>query len=172
MGSNLRPPLPVSAAEFNRSANMKRGIGILLIPSVLLLSGCILLPIPHEQWLSPRYHGVIMDADTGKPLGGVQVTLRGYRYAEEEIGSVVARSDDTGHYSVVASRRSNWLPIWLGPAEGTQEGTVIFEHDGYVATEVKQGRFTGAMSRTEFEVDVRLQQTEPNSEPPETTRGK
>jgi hypothetical protein len=148
---------------------MKRFVASLLCGlAVALLSGCILLPVPHEQWVSPRFHGVVRDADTGKPVAGVQIALRGYHYAEADIGPVVVRSDESGRYSVVASRHSNWLPIWLGPAEGTQQGIVTFELEGYTKAEERRSRFTGAMSRVEFEVDVRLKRKEPNQTPEPT----
>lgn len=150
---------------------MKRFIASMLAGfGILFLSGCILLPVPHEQWASPRFHGVVVDANTGKPLAGVHITLRGYGYSEKEIGAVEADSDASGRYSVVASRHSNWLPIWLGPAEGVQEGVVTFALEGYVSKEERKSRFTGAMSRVEFEVNVRLERRPIQAS--ETTRGK
>lgn len=142
---------------------MKHHIATILLGiSVLLCSGCIFLPVPHEQHLSPLFTGVIVDADTGKPLDGVKITLRGYRFGEEEVGPVVARSDKLGRFSVLASRHTNWLPIWLGPAEGVQGGTLLFECDGYISTEEKRSVFTGASGRTAFELSVRMKKKEPN----------
>jgi hypothetical protein len=57
---------------FVRQIMRRRIVISLLAISVLLLSGCILLPIPHEQWLSPRFTGTVTDADTGTPLQGVK----------------------------------------------------------------------------------------------------
>lgn len=135
---------------------------LMLVTAAAFLSGCILLPIPHEQWLSPRFHGTVLDDESGRPLDQVKLTLRGYRHAEEEVGPVVARTDASGRYSLLATRRSTWTPIWLGPAEGLQGGTVTFESEGYLPAEVKKEVFTGAMSRTQFEVNVRLKKKAPN----------
>src|SRR5258705_13099382 len=99
---------------------------LVLILSVMFLS-CVLLPVPHEEWLSPRFFGTVLDDRTGLPLKEVNVTLRGYRYAEDEVGPVTVYSDERGNFSVLASRHSTWLPVWLAPAEGIQEGTVLFE---------------------------------------------
>ena len=143
-------------------------VSLVLGFSAVLLSGCILLPVPHEQRLSPLFHGVVSDVDSGRPLVGAKVTLRGYGFAEDEIGPIVVRSDMAGHYSVVASRHSTWLPIWLGPAEGLQRGVVTFELEGYVATEAKKEVFTGAMPRAKFEVNVSLKKKEPNQAPEPT----
>jgi hypothetical protein len=138
---------------------------VVLLIATSLLSGCILLPIPHEQWLSPRFQGTVIDAESARPLGQVKVTLRGYSYAEDEVGAVITRSDANGHYSVLASRRSTWTPIWLGPAEGLQGGTVTFEAEGYLPAEVTKKVFTGAMSRAKFEVNVQLKKKPPHPSP-------
>ena len=149
---------------------MKLGIATILLGiSVLLCAGCIFLPVPHERHLSPLFTGVIVDADTGQPLDGVKVTLRGYHFREEEVGPVVVRSDKAGKFSVVASRHTNWLPVWLGPAEGVQEGTLLFECDGYHSTEEKRSVFTGASMRTAFELSVRMKKGA--IPPPQATTG-
>jgi hypothetical protein len=146
----------------------RRIVNLLLGVSMMALSGCIFLPVPHEEWLSPRFSGTVVDAESDRPLDGVKITLSSYRHAEAEVGAIVGHSDAAGRYSILASRHSIWTPIWLGPAEGIQGGIVRFERDGYVVAEVKKEVFTGAMSRTQFEVNVRLKKKGPNQTPEPT----
>jgi hypothetical protein len=129
---------------------------VLVCFAVIVLSGCVLLPIPHDEWLSPRFYGTVLDDKTGRPLAGVKVTLWGYRYAEDELGDVVVYTDAKGSFSVLAARHTTWLPIWLAPAEGIQEGTVLFEFAAYESVETKRQTFTGASSRTEFKLNIRM----------------
>ena len=135
---------------------MKRMVLRLLMIPLVFVTGCVLLPVPHEQWLSPRFSGKVVDAQTGRPLAGVKVTLRGDRCAEDEVGPVVGYTDATGGFAVLASRRTLWLPVWLGPAEGPQGGVLRFERNGYRSVVERRSAFTSASSRTRFELIVSM----------------
>jgi hypothetical protein len=134
---------------------------LILIPA-LCLTGCIMLPIPHDEWLSPKFSGVVRDAETGAPLAGVKVTLSDYRRSENEIGAIATRSDEKGRFTVVVSRRATWLPIWLGPAEGTQQGKVLFELEGYAPVEETRSQFSGASAKITFELAIQMKRQTAN----------
>jgi hypothetical protein len=114
------------------------------------------LPIPRDEWLSPRFHGVVLDADSGKPLKDVTVTLSDYGYAENETGPVTAVTDVDGKYAVLATKRATWLAIWIGPYEGPQKGTVTFKCAAYATAEEKRSMFGSAYARPDYEINIRL----------------
>ncbi len=55
---------------------------------ILLLSGCVFLPIPHDRLVTPLYYGRVTDAETGAPVGGVAVTVTALR-ADSKTGETL-----------------------------------------------------------------------------------
>lgn len=142
---------------------MKRYVAVGVVVAATLLSGCILLPIPHEQWLSPQFSGVVVDAATGRPLDGVKVSLSDYRFGKKTIADVATLSDAAGHYSVVAIEHSTWVVIMLGPADPAIDvAHVRFEHAGYAALDEQKTWIVGGRHRFDLDVSLR-KQGEPNS---------
>jgi hypothetical protein len=144
---------------------MKTLPSVLLVCFGALLAGCVPVPLPHEQWVSPRFHGTVTDAATGRPLGKVKITLRGYGMAEKELGPRVAFADEQGNYSVLATQLALWTPVWLVPAEGPQAGTVVFELPGYETVKERKSKFGSAYARPDFEVNVRLERNGQEQKP-------
>jgi len=150
----------------NGSAKMKRHVAACLVGiAALSLGGCILLPVPHEQWLSPRFSGVVVDGATRKPLSGVRVTLSDYRFGKKTIADVTTLSDQSGHYSIVATEHSMWVAIMLGPADpAVDEAHVRLEHPGY--TPLDEARRWIVTGRHEFHLNASLRrQAKPNKPP-------
>jgi len=160
--------MPTSHRIGSAMLSQRRYVCVLGVVALSLLPGCVLLPIPHDQWLSPRFHGTIIDAQSHLPLKGVKITLQGYGFKEDDVGLVVAYSGNNGQYLIVAKRHSDWLPIWLGPAEGPQSGTLLFEFPGYQTEEDTEHRFAGAGARIEIEVPMVMSKSVPNQSPDPT----
>jgi hypothetical protein len=149
---------------------MARFLSLALLVLSTLLAGCILLPIPHDEWLSPRFYGRITDASTGLPLPWVGVTLSNFRFRQKTIDDVVTFTDSNGDYSIVSKRRSNWVGMMLGPADpASEEAHVRFEKKGYVPVEVERSWIV--RGRHQFDTDIALKKEPPNqaAEPSRTT---
>jgi len=98
--------------------------------SMLVLTSCIALPIPHERPLSPYYFGTVTDADTGKPIEGVVVRVGGNLYSKAPIPGE-SKTDPSGHYEAVARENATWYVLIAGPADGTCGGSLLFMHPEY-----------------------------------------
>jgi hypothetical protein len=140
---------------------MKRSFFGIVVLSQVILSGCILLPFPHEQWLSPRFSGEIVDGHSRVPLEGVKVTLSDFRIGERSVHDVNTVSDASGHYVILATRHSNWVGMMLGPADPAVDVSHLkFEISGYQSVEEqKQWIVRG---RQEFQINVSMQKEKPN----------
>lgn len=96
----------------------------------LMLVGCIALPIPHERRLSPLYSGTVTDADTGKPIESVVVSVRGYIYSEKS-SNAESMTDSSGNYEIGSTEKAFWYVFIAGPADGSCGGSVMFVHPEY-----------------------------------------
>jgi hypothetical protein len=143
---------------------MKRILTFLLLAISTLIAGCILIPFPHEQWLSPKFCGRVTDAETGAPLQSVTVTLSVWQFKKKTIQDVVTHTDAAGYYSIIATQHSNWVGMMLGPADPALDvARVSFECDGYVST--FQERQWIVRGHHKFGVDVELRRNSPNQPP-------
>lgn len=96
----------------------------------LVLSGCIALPIPHERQLSPLYFGTVTDAETGRPIEAVVVSVSGNLHSEHPIPGET-KTDAAGHYQVVAKEKASWFVLIAGPTDGNCGGSLLFMHPNY-----------------------------------------
>ena len=134
---------------------------IFCVTTIVLMAGCIIVPVPHEQWLSPRFHGVVTDT-TGLPLKDVKVTLCHYGAEEEKMGLVSTSTDEYGRYSILASRHTVWMTLWFPMVEAVRYGTVIFEHSGYESENIQKASMMGGVNtRYNFDASVTLRKKTP-----------
>jgi hypothetical protein len=117
-----------------------RCVAVFLI--TIMLTGCIALPIPHQHPYSPALSGTVIDAQTSAPVVGAEVRLEGTTISPPLVSTVRASSD--GRFSVIASRRALWLPLWFGPAEGFCTATATVSAPGYEPQTKDFRRFWGA----------------------------
>jgi hypothetical protein len=110
---------------------------------VVVLQGCIALPIPHNRPYSPRVVGTVVDSETQQPISDALVRLEGRNANPPLIEEVRSAADGT--FSVQASKRALWMALWFGPAEGFCAATVVIAAPGYIA-ETKEFRRFGAAS--------------------------
>ena len=110
--------------------------------STALLEGCIALPIPHSHPYSPLLTGTVIDARTSLPIAGAEIRIEGKTHDPPLVAT--ARAGTDGRFSVVASKRALWFPIWLGPAEGFCAATGTVSAPGYESQEKDFSRFSGA----------------------------
>ena len=110
--------------------------------SAMFLEGCIALPIPHNHPYSPALSGTVIDAQTSAPIAGAEIRLEGNTLSPPLVAT--GRSGLDGRFSVVASKRALWFPIWLGPAEGFCAATAIVSAPGYESQKREFSRFGGA----------------------------
>lgn len=132
------------------------GIGI----AFLILSGCIALPIPHERQLSPLYFGTVTDAETGKPIEAVVVTVSGNLHSERPIPGET-KTDVAGGYRVVAKEKASWFVLIAGPADGSCGGFLLFVHPNYEmkmerTDEATAGGADGMCTDVKRQLDVSL----------------
>ena len=109
-------------------------IAIVLIS--IILSGCI-LPYPHYNWKSPAIHGVIKDTETGRPIAGATVEVKGDPSRRVTTNSV-------GYYDIPPIKEFDWLVfICPGPCDGMSgDIVVVATHEGYAA---KEGELMGCI---------------------------
>jgi hypothetical protein len=117
-----------------------RCVAVLLV--TILLPGCIALPIPHQHPYSPALSGTVIDAETAAPVAGAEVRLEGTTISPPLIST--ARAGTDGRFSVIASKRALWLPLWFGPAEGFCTATATVSAPGYESQTKEFRRFWGA----------------------------
>jgi hypothetical protein len=86
------------------------------------LSGCV---IAHD-WISRGASGIVVDANSGKPLGGVSV-FRVLGFPERE-SKLVATTDSVGRFSVAALDKW-YVTVPLGDAVGISK--LAFRLRGY-----------------------------------------
>ncbi|MDF3057039.1 MAG: hypothetical protein K0R17_1254 [Rariglobus sp.] len=120
----------------------------------ILLSGCVPIPIPHSRRAAPAFAGRVIDAETKKPVKGVDVTVLRYRTKDPV---VTVQTDAEGRYRAEKKEMKWFYPLWLGPAEGIKGGVVEFRMTGYVGGAEQRTRFSGANSFPTFEVNYELQ---------------
>ncbi|MFT3867091.1 MAG: hypothetical protein QM715_01210 [Nibricoccus sp.] len=142
---------------------MKKLVPMLL--GCLFLSGCIVLPVPHTKWVSPRFEGTVVDTDTKMPLQNVNILLGGYLRSGGRVPVISTRSDKDGRFAVVATKPSLWVLVWLGPGDGIQGGEVRFESSGYDPVEEKRWQMCGPGSRVRIIVNVEMKKSSPNQAP-------
>jgi hypothetical protein len=95
-----------------------------------LLSGCVVLPIPHTSPAGYDYHGQVVDARTRRPLAGAKV-----RMDDRPRSSVVTEAD--GKFAVSAGSHFHLLyyanPSWSAgiPPGLTYSKVLLIEKPGY-----------------------------------------
>lgn len=135
---------------------------VLPLLGCLLLSGCIVLPAPHAEWVSPRFEGTVVDADTKVPLQNVNISLSGYIRSEERVPVITTHSDKDGRFYIVATKPTLWVLVWLGPGDAVEGGKVRFETPGYDPVEEKRSQMCGPGSRVRISLNVEMKKSSPN----------
>jgi hypothetical protein len=102
-----------------------------VVLAVILLEGCIALPIPHDRPYSPILSGSVADAQTSTPIAGATIRLEATTFPPYMVETFETGIDGT--FSVVVTKRKFWMPMWLGPAEGACTATATVSAPGYVA---------------------------------------
>lgn len=104
----------------------------------ILLSGCIALPIPHENWDTPKLRGNVFDAETKNPVAGVSVRLVDYP-SQETI------TNENGYFELEPIKnRKIWLVYPLVAVDAVCGTNIEFSRTGY-ATKIKYvGDWTSA----------------------------
>ena len=64
----------MKSTRWRRHSSINLHLLLLLLPTVLL-TGCVVLPVPHVTKESPRTLGRVVDAETGAPVEGAVVQL-------------------------------------------------------------------------------------------------
>jgi hypothetical protein len=112
-----------------------------------ILAGIYILLTLWMQW-TPPVRGVVVDAETGKPIPGVEIIRQGYGGAISGIGIVSTagckKTDENGRFSIwgtLKSTMSTWwsyfVPIWA-----IDKVDLYIYHPDYISsfTEVKIGK--------------------------------
>lgn len=131
----------------NRRASWVGAIGVLVIVKMrlcillvmsVLLTGCIVLPVPHVTKSSPPTHGKVVDAESGTPVDGaaVQLTTSGAWDGKPRSGALTTTAaDGTFHlgsrYNFHLGLYANlsWALHW--PPGSYWEGKGLVTRDGY-----------------------------------------
>jgi hypothetical protein len=164
---------------------MKLTLSIILTTSLLLLNGCIFLPIEHNRSISPNIKGIILDSSTDKPIEGAQIRIRSRESGEafvflndsseeppkEKIFETLNSSDGTFSLDPLTAE-VDWYYIWLiGSLEGTCGVEIFVTHKDYSPFKNKVGYFGSAAfdgvcdDRRDVHVEVRLERLGSHAEP-------
>lgn len=108
----------------------------MLLAGILLTSGCIMLPIPHDAAISPLFHGQVKDEATGSPIKNATASVSVYQRAKngEGIGwnTAAVQTDADGYFHVQAVQREAWFTVLLiAPSERICDGTLVVSHPDY-----------------------------------------
>ena len=116
------------------------------ISLVILLSGCIALPIPNDRRKTPLYYGKVQDSASQSPIQDVLVKVETFSIDSETEAPIIntTKTDENGHYEIGAVEESGWYVLYLGPAEGICGGKVTFSHPDYDTYQYHTETFTGA----------------------------
>jgi hypothetical protein len=140
-------------------------LGIVAVLIAPLLSGCMLMILPHEQQVTPAYYGQIVDRDTGTPIADVVVEVEAPRLAlgTETKLHVSTQSDKDGNYAAGVKDNVSLLGTILDPTSGPYcRGHVTFSHPEYETlsfdTNVPKGREDpgGVCANERYQKDVSL----------------
>jgi hypothetical protein len=107
-----------------------RALALGIIPGILLLSGCIIIPFPHTDFVCRSCSGRVLDASTLHPIAGAKVVVAG-------LPGTGVRTDSSGHF--LTKLGLSWVLISedtvdgdLGvPFESLGQGYLIVTHPGY-----------------------------------------
>lgn len=119
-------------ASFIPSARWPRTLELVRLWQITVfftLSGCIALPIPHDDWLTGQHTGRITDAVSQTPISGAKVTLYTLRGRSQSISTL---SDAEGLFSIgPIVDRETFFEIWMPPAETVCQDMLTFQHPQY-----------------------------------------
>ena len=94
---------------------------VLIVSSLFVIGGCILLPIPHEEYIQPRVTGIVLDGENRLPITGAKITLNDSIYTvTNDIGEIVISS---------ISEHKTWMLISMDPS--ISEITISITHPEY-----------------------------------------
>ena len=99
---------------------------LLLCPT---LTGCLFIPTPHKEWVSPPASGRVMAADSRTPIAGAVVT----RY-EPAVVHHETHTDSDGRFAVPGVRELRWFHL-----DRAAFGKFRVEASGYAPAELSRG---------------------------------
>ena len=87
---------------------------ISIVATVFILYGCI-FPYPHNNWKSPAFYGRVIHKESGKPVAGADVYLKGHE-------SKTVKTDANGNYELAPIKDFEWLGVICpGPCDALAE---------------------------------------------------
>lgn len=131
----------------------------LLLSSTILLSSCIILPVPHDRAISPVFFGQVKDKETGLPVKNATISVSAHLLSlskDTTVPTVSTTTDENGFYRAGVTKHENWFVLFVGPAEGTCGGTVTVAHNDYEQFSYEVSQFRGAAVNgmcTGFEIE-------------------
>ena len=88
------------------------------------LYGCIVVPFPHRRHHLSSVEGVVVDADSGRPIVNADVTVFAGRYSQ------CSNTDKEGRFVFVATSGWHWI-FWIAtPSSGSLMPTHVDHCDG------------------------------------------
>lgn len=133
--------------------------GVFFAVCAVLLSGCVALPIPNNVQTSPRVHGTVTDASTGRPLADVVVSISDSSLGAGRVMSV--RTGPDGKYDVGTRMRQTWFVISFLPGDVFGGVSIWYDRLGYGAVEARRTYTRGALGRGRYQgvvykIDMRM----------------
>jgi len=81
---------------------------VLICSSLALLCGCIILPIPHDEYVQPRILGIVLDGENKLPIAGARIALN---------DSIYTITNNNGEMDISPiTKHKVWMFVTMDPA--------------------------------------------------------
>jgi hypothetical protein len=81
---------------------------VFVLCSLVLLCGCIILPIPHDEYVQPRVLGIVLDSANKQPITGARIVVNDSIYTITNNNGEIAISSIT--------ERKIWIFLTMDPS--------------------------------------------------------
>jgi len=106
-----------------------------ILTFALVCSGCV--PVPYHAVMRPGVDGYVVDARTGQPIGGADITLSSTNFfqgvqTDYQVPTFTSQSTADGAFSIPPQKKLRAEPTPnFAPNDGDIECQLIIEHTNY-----------------------------------------
>ncbi len=131
---------------FHLFSSLKHGGIIIPLALLVLLDGCVPVPIPHDGWRTAQHRGTVKDAKTGQPIPDATITLQSEIFKEDEALSTKSALDGSFEIGPVTESKLFYF-FWLAPFDPIDScrDLLTVTREGYESQDVKAHAFVSAL---------------------------